>query len=48
MNNFCPGDSESDYVYEYEDGDGNKFITDGVSVPKDTYIEVRRYEENAK
>ena len=37
-NNFCPGDNESDYVYEYEDDSGKKFIVeDGATIPKEQY-----------
>jgi hypothetical protein len=36
--NFCPGDSESDWVYEYTDDSGKRYIViDGKPVSKDTY-----------
>jgi hypothetical protein len=36
--NFCPGDNERDYVYEYTDDSGKKFIVeDGATVPKEQY-----------
>jgi hypothetical protein len=39
MDNFCPGDRESDWVYEYTDDDGKRMImTDGAVVPKEQWI----------
>jgi hypothetical protein len=36
--NFCPGDRESDWVYEYADEDGKKFIVvDGKPMPKEQW-----------
>ena len=36
--NFCPGDNEHDYVYEYTDDNGKKFIVeDGATIPKEQY-----------
>lgn len=36
--NFCPGDRESDWVYEYKDEDGNRYVVvDGKAVPKESY-----------
>lgn len=36
--NFCPGDSESDWVYEYTDDWGKRFIViDGKPIDKDIY-----------
>jgi hypothetical protein len=38
VSDFCPGDSEKDWVYEYTDDNGKKFIVeDGASVPKEQY-----------
>jgi hypothetical protein len=38
QSNFCPGDSERDYIYEYTDDNGNKFIVeDGTAMPKEQY-----------
>lgn len=35
---FCPGDSENDWVYEYTDDSGKKFIVeDGATIPKEQY-----------
>ena len=35
---FCPGDNENDYVYEYTDASGKKFIVeDGATIPKEQY-----------
>jgi len=35
---FCPGDNERDYVYEYTDDSGKKFIVeDGATIPKEQY-----------
>lgn len=37
-NGFCPGDSETDYVYEFTDSSGKKFIVeDGATIPKEQY-----------
>jgi hypothetical protein len=36
--NFCPGDNERDYVYEYTDENGKTFIVeDGATIPKEKY-----------
>lgn len=36
--NFCPGDNEKDYVYEYKDDEGKKYIViDGISVTREDY-----------
>lgn len=36
--NFCPGDSEHDWVYEYTDDAGKRYIViDGKPISKDTY-----------
>jgi hypothetical protein len=38
--NFCPGDRESDWVYEYTDDTGKRFIViDGTPIPKEQYQE---------
>ena len=35
---FCPGDNQSDYVYEYKDTAGERYIViDNSSVPKADY-----------
>ena len=35
---FCPGDRESDWVYEYTDDDGRRMIViDGLSLDKKTW-----------
>jgi hypothetical protein len=40
--NFCPGDSEKDWIYEYEDDDGKKYIVvDGKSIPKEQYTTLK-------
>jgi hypothetical protein len=40
--NFCPGDNERDYVYEYTDDNGKKFIVeDGATIPKEQYKEIK-------
>jgi len=37
-NEFCPGDNASDWVYEYTDDSGKKFIVDrGTHVPAEEY-----------
>lgn len=37
---FCPGDSETDWVYEYETDEGKKFVVvEGRHIPKDSYKE---------
>lgn len=42
IENFCPGDSETDWVYEYTDNDGKKFIvSNGKAVPKEQYLEAK-------
>ena len=39
-NEFCPGDNEKDWVYEYEADDGKKFIViDGITIPKEQWQE---------
>lgn len=36
--NFCPGDREADWVYEYTDDSGKKFIVvDGKHMPIEQY-----------
>jgi len=36
--NFCPGDRESDWVYEYTDNDGKRYIViDDKPILKDTF-----------
>jgi hypothetical protein len=38
--NFCPGDRESDWVYEYTDDDGKRFVmVDNKPIPKEQYQE---------
>lgn len=38
--NFCPGDREGDWVYEYTDDDGKRFIViDGTPILKELYQE---------
>jgi hypothetical protein len=35
---FCPGDRESDWVYEVKDEDGNKFVmANGKPIPLDQW-----------
>ena len=35
---FCPGENSKDWVYEYVDDDGKKFIVeDGKAVPAEQY-----------
>lgn len=37
-NEFCPGDNASDWVYEYTDDNGKKFIVeDGKTYPIEQY-----------
>jgi hypothetical protein len=37
-NEFCPGDSESDWVYEFTDDDGKRYIViDDKPILKDSY-----------
>ena len=41
-NEFCPGDDQKDWVYEYVDDDGKKFIVeDGRAVPAEQYKEIK-------
>lgn len=41
-NEFCPGESHNDWVYEYTDDSGKKFIVeDGRTVPAEQYKETR-------
>jgi hypothetical protein len=36
--NFCPGDSESDWVYEYSDDDGKRYIVvEGKKISKEEW-----------
>lgn len=43
-NEFCPGDSERDYVYSYEDDDGRKVVVvEGKKMSEDEY-EKGKYE----
>jgi hypothetical protein len=38
QDNFCPGDRESDWVYEYTDDSGKKYIVvDGKPLLKEQY-----------
>lgn len=40
QNEFCPGDRENDWVYEYTDDDGKKFVVvEGKPIPKEQYKE---------
>lgn len=40
QDHFCPGDRESDWVYEYTDDNGKKFVVvEGKSIPADLYKE---------
>ena len=37
---FCPGDREKDWVYEYTDDNGKRFIVeDGSPIPKEQWQE---------
>jgi hypothetical protein len=39
-NKFCPGDNHNDWVYEYVDDNGKKFIVEnGKAVPAEQYKE---------
>lgn len=39
-NEFCPGDSETDWVYEYESSEGKRFVVvEGKHIPKEAYKE---------
>lgn len=40
QNHFCPGDNLTDWVYEYTDADGKKYIVeDGKATPAELYKE---------
>lgn len=40
QNEFCPGDREADWVYEYTDDDGKRFVViDGKPILKEQYKE---------
>ena len=40
QDNFCPGDREADWVYEYTDDDGKKFVViEGKPMPMEQYKE---------
>ena len=42
QSNFCPGDSESDYVYEYEGDNGEKYVViDNSPITKDDYNKIK-------
>lgn len=35
---FCPGDRESDWVYEFQDDDGKKYVVvQGLKIPQEQY-----------
>ena len=35
---FCPGDNPRDWVYEFRDNDGKRFVVvDGTPIPRDVY-----------
>lgn len=41
-NEFCPGDNHTDWVYEYTDDSGKKFIVeDGKAIPAEYYKEIK-------
>lgn len=41
-NSFCPGESHKDWVYEYVDANGKKFIVEnGHTVPAEQYKETK-------
>lgn len=41
-NEFCPGDNPNDWVYEYQDDNGKRFVVvDGNSIPADQYKEIK-------
>jgi len=41
--NFCPGDREKDWVYEYTDEDGKRFVmVDNTPIPKEQWQEKLR------
>jgi len=43
QDNFCPGDSEADYVYTVKDEDGKTwYIEDGKPVSEEVYREAHR------
>lgn len=40
---FCPGDSENEWIYEYTDHEGKKFIVvDGDHIPAWLYAETKK------
>jgi hypothetical protein len=40
--NFCPGDNHNDWVYEYTDDSGKKFIVEnGKTIPAEQYKETK-------
>jgi hypothetical protein len=51
-NEFCPGDRESDWVYEYTEDDGRRMIViEGKPIDKDTYdrnLGIGKYDEDSK
>jgi hypothetical protein len=51
-NEFCPGDSENDWVYEYTEDDGKRYIMiEGKPILKDTYdrnLGIGKYDRDSK
>ena len=51
-NEFCPGDRESDWVYEYTDDDGKRYIMiDDKPILKDTFdqnLGIGKYDRDPK
>jgi hypothetical protein len=51
-NEFCPGESESDWVYEYTDDDGKRYIMiEGKPIDKDMYdrnLGIGKYDRDSK
>lgn len=42
QDNFCPGDREADWVYEYTDDDGKRFVVvDGKPMSIEQYKELK-------